>query len=71
MNLNDVNQGIVKFKRRKRVGRGSGSGLGKLPVEATMGNALEVVHRNRICFKVVRCRFFGGCQNAVLITNGP
>ena len=29
MNLNDVNQGIVKFKRRKRLGRGPGSGLGK------------------------------------------
>ena len=29
MNLNDVNEGIRKFKRRKRVGRGTGSGIGK------------------------------------------
>ena len=29
MNLNDVNQGITGFKRRKRLGRGPGSGLGK------------------------------------------
>ena len=29
MNLNDVNEGIVKYKKRKRVGRGPGSGLGK------------------------------------------
>ncbi len=29
MNLNDVNQGVTKFKRRKRLGRGTGSGLGK------------------------------------------
>ena len=29
MNLNDVNTGIRKHKRRKRLGRGTGSGLGK------------------------------------------
>ncbi len=29
MNLNDVHRGIKKFKRRKRVGRGIGSGRGK------------------------------------------
>ena len=29
MNLNDVNEGIIKYKRRKRLGRGTGSGLGK------------------------------------------
>ena len=29
MKLHDVNQGITKFKRRKRLGRGTGSGLGK------------------------------------------
>jgi len=27
--LNDVNQGIARYKRRKRLGRGTGSGLGK------------------------------------------
>ncbi len=29
MNLHDVNAGITKFKRRRRVGRGTGSGHGK------------------------------------------
>jgi len=29
MNLNDVNQGIIKNKKRKRIGRGPGSGYGK------------------------------------------
>lgn len=29
MKLHDVNEGITKFRRRKRIGRGTGSGLGK------------------------------------------
>lgn len=29
MNLNDVHQGIRKYKKRKRIGRGQGSGHGK------------------------------------------
>ena len=29
MNLNDVHRGIKKFKRRRRIGRGPGSGHGK------------------------------------------
>jgi len=29
MNLNDVHRGITKFKKRSRIGRGSGSGHGK------------------------------------------
>ena len=29
MNLNDVNEGIKKNRRKKRLGRGTGSGLGK------------------------------------------
>ena len=29
MKLHDVNEGITKFRRRKRLGRGPGSGLGK------------------------------------------
>ena len=29
MNLNDVHRGIKKYKKRKRVGRGAGSGHGK------------------------------------------
>jgi len=29
MNLNDIHRGVSKYKARKRVGRGKGSGLGK------------------------------------------
>ena len=29
MNLNDVHRGIKKFKKRRRIGRGTGSGFGK------------------------------------------
>jgi large subunit ribosomal protein L15 len=29
MNLHDVNKGIKKHKKKKRVGRGTGSGHGK------------------------------------------
>ena len=29
MNINDVHEGIQKYKKRKRLGRGIGSGLGK------------------------------------------
>jgi large subunit ribosomal protein L15 len=29
MNIHDVNEGIVKYKKRKRIGRGPGSGHGK------------------------------------------
>jgi len=29
MNLNDINEGIKKNRRKKRLGRGTGSGLGK------------------------------------------
>ncbi len=35
MNLNEVNRGITKHKRRRRVGRGPGSGYGKT---ASRGN---------------------------------
>lgn len=29
MNINDVNEGVETYKKRKRIGRGIGSGLGK------------------------------------------
>lgn len=37
MNIHDVNQGITKFKKRKRVGRGIGSGLGKTSARGHKG----------------------------------
>ena len=29
MNIHEVHQGIKKFRRKKRIGRGTGSGVGK------------------------------------------
>ena len=37
MNLDDVNEGIHKFKRRKRIGRGTGSGVGKTSARGHKG----------------------------------
>ena len=37
MNLHDVNTGIQKNKKRKRVGRGTGSGLGKTSARGHKG----------------------------------
>ena len=35
--LHNVNQGIVKYKRRKRIGRGTGSGTGKTSARGHKG----------------------------------
>ncbi len=45
MNLNEVHRGIQKNKRRKRLGRGCGSGLGKTAGRGHKG------HRSRSGFK--------------------
>lgn len=39
MNLNDVHRGIVKHKKRKRIGRGPGSGHGKTAGRGHKGQA--------------------------------
>ena len=37
MNIHDVHQGIVKYKKRKRIGRGTGSGMGKTSTRGHKG----------------------------------
>lgn len=51
MNLNDVNEGIVKNKRRKRVGRGTGSGLGKTSGRGHKGQRSRAGHSQHPTFQ--------------------
>ena len=37
MNINDVHKGIKKFRRRRRIGRGTGSGVGKTSARGHKG----------------------------------
>ena len=51
MNINDVNEGIVKNKRRKRVGRGTGSGLGKTSGRGHKGQRSRAGHSQHPTFQ--------------------
>ena len=51
MNLNDVNEGIVKYKKRKRLGRGTGSGLGKTSGRGHKGQRSRAGHSQHPTFQ--------------------
>ncbi|MEM7782265.1 MAG: 50S ribosomal protein L15 [Planctomycetota bacterium] len=51
MNLNDVNEGIEKFKKRKRLGRGTGSGLGKTSGRGHKGQKSRSGHSQHPTFQ--------------------
>ncbi len=51
MNLNDINEGIRKFKRRKRIGRGTGSGLGKTAGKGHKGQRSRAGHSQGVNFR--------------------
>ena len=51
MNLNDVHEGIVKNKRRKRLGRGTGSGLGKTSGKGHKGQLSRAGHSQHPTFQ--------------------
>ncbi len=51
MNLNDVNEGIVKNKKRKRLGRGTGSGLGKTSGKGHKGQRSRAGHSQHPTFQ--------------------
>ncbi len=51
MNLNDVNEGIVKYKKRKRIGRGIGSGLGKTSGRGHKGQFSRAGHSQHPTFQ--------------------
>ena len=51
MNLNDVNEGIHKYKNRKRIGRGTGSGLGKTSGRGHKGQLSRAGHSQHPTFQ--------------------
>ena len=51
MNLNDVNTGIKKYKKRKRIGRGTGSGLGKTSGRGHKGQRSRAGHSQHPTFQ--------------------
>lgn len=51
MNINEVHEGIVKNKRRKRIGRGTGSGLGKTSGRGHKGQRSRAGHSQHPTFQ--------------------
>lgn len=51
MNINDVNEGIEKYKNRKRIGRGTGSGLGKTSGRGHKGQKSRAGHSQHPTFQ--------------------
>ena len=51
MQINDVNEGIQKFKRKKRLGRGTGSGLGKTSGRGHKGQRSRAGHSQHPSFQ--------------------
>lgn len=51
MNLHDVHQGIQKFKKRKRIGRGPGSGHGKTSGKGHKGQNSRAGHSQLAIFE--------------------
>ena len=51
MNIHDVHEGIVKFKKRKRIGRGTGSGLGKTSGRGHKGQRSRAGHSQHPTFQ--------------------
>ena len=51
MILNDVHEGIQKFKKRKRIGRGTGSGLGKTSGRGHKGQRSRAGHSQHTTFQ--------------------
>ncbi len=51
MIINDVHEGIQKFKKRKRIGRGTGSGLGKTSGRGHKGQRSRAGHSQHPTFQ--------------------
>jgi large subunit ribosomal protein L15 len=51
VNINDVHEGIVKYKKRKRLGRGTGSGLGKTSGRGHKGQRSRAGHSQHPTFQ--------------------
>lgn len=51
MNLNEVNEGILKFRPRKRIGRGTGSGHGKTAGKGHNGQRSRAGASRQVAFQ--------------------
>ena len=51
MNINDVHEGIQKYKKRKRIGRGTGSGVGKTSGRGHKGQKSRAGHSRHPTFQ--------------------
>ena len=51
MNIHDVHQEITKYKKRKRLGRGPGSGLGKTSGRGHKGQFSRAGHSQHVTFQ--------------------
>ena len=56
MNLNDVHRGIHKFKGRKRIGRGQGSGIGKTSGRGHKGHTSRSGYTRKPTFAITMIR---------------
>jgi len=68
VNIHDVHEGIVKFKKRKRLGRGTGSGLGKTSGRGHKGQRSRAGHSQHPTFQggampmILEARFDAGAE---------
>ena len=51
MNIHDVHQGVQKFKRRRRIGRGPGSGHGKTSGRGHKGQKSRAGYSRQVSFQ--------------------
>ncbi len=51
MKIHDVHEGITKFKRKKRLGRGTGSGVGKTSARGHKGQYSRAGHSTTLNFQ--------------------
>ena len=71
MNLNDIHRGIQKNKKRKRVGRGPGSGHGKTASRGNKGQGSRSGYVRRRSSRAGRCRWSAASPSAASTTAGP
>ena len=64
--MTNLNSTLQVKNKKMRVGRGIGSGKGKLLAEVLRGKNQEVVLQLKV-LKVDKCLYIGDCQREVLI----
>ena len=66
MKLHDINEGIHKNKKRRRIGRGPGSGWGKTAGRGHNGQKSRSGWSQKRLSRVVRCQWFVVSRNVGL-----